>query len=219
MILRKFLVVLAAVAGLAAVAPVGAARAEAVAVATGNVNLRAGPSTGYPVITVVPVGARITTHGCLAGYSWCDVNFGAYRGWVAASYIQVVYNQAPVVLTPAVATAIGVTIVAFDRAYWDAYYPAYPWYGHWSRYYRPVPVPVAPPPRVTSYDRTLDCADGSCTGTRSATGVYGASTSQTRTCANGACTATRDTTGPRGYSTGRTRTCTGADRSCSISRH
>ena len=27
--------------------------------ATGNVNLRAGPSTAYPVVTVVPVGARI----------------------------------------------------------------------------------------------------------------------------------------------------------------
>ena len=78
------------------------AAAATVAVATGNVNLRAGPSTGYPVVVVVPVGARIVTHGCLPGYTWCDIGFGSYRGWVSARYVQVVYNGAPVVLSPAV---------------------------------------------------------------------------------------------------------------------
>jgi len=197
------------------VATASFASAATVAIATGNVNLRAGPSTAYPVVTVVPVGARITTHGCLTGYSWCDIAFGTYRGWVAASYIQVVYKGGPVVLTPAIAPAVGVAVVAYNRAYWDAYYPAYPWYGAWGRYYQPYAVA---PPRVTSHDRSLTCADGRCTGTRSTTGFYGGSTSQTRSCADGTCSATRQTVGPNGNSASRVRTCSANDHSCSVTR-
>lgn len=64
---------LSALAILAVAATV--ATAATVAVATGNVNLRAGPSTAYPVVTVVPAGSRIVTHGCVAGYSWCDIAY------------------------------------------------------------------------------------------------------------------------------------------------
>lgn len=192
------------------------ASAATVAIATGNVNLRAGPSTAYPVVTVVPAGARIATHGCLTGYSWCDIAFGTYRGWVSASYIQVVYKGGPVVLTPAIAPAVGVTVVAYNRAYWDTYYPTYPWYGAWTHYYRPYAV--APSQRVTSHDRSVTCVDASCTGTRSTTGIYGGSTSQTRTCADGQCSATRQTVGPYGNSTSRVRTCSANDHSCSVTR-
>lgn len=198
------------------VAGTASVSAATVAVATGNVNLRAGPSTAYPVVTVVPAGARILTHGCLAGYSWCDIAFGNARGWVAASYIQVVYKGGPVVLTPAIAPAVGVAVAAYNRAYWDAYYPAYPWYGAWARYYRPYAV--APPPRITSHERSVTCADGSCTGTRSTTGFYGGSTSQTRSCADGTCSATRQTVGPYGNAASRVRTCSANDHSCSVTR-
>lgn len=212
--LRKLLLALAILAGASSVAA-----AATVAVATGNVNLRAGPSTAYPVVVVVPVGARITTHGCLSGYTWCDIAFGTYRGWVSANYIQVVYKGGPVVLTPAIAPVVGVTVVAFGKAYWDAYYPAYPWYGRWTSYYRPYPAyPVAPPPRVTSYDRSVSCADGSCTATRSATGVYGGSTNHTRTCSGGECSATRETVGPYGNSASRVRNCSANTQSCSVTR-
>lgn len=212
--LRKLLLALAILAGASSVAA-----AATVAVATGNVNLRAGPSTAYPVVVVVPVGARITTHGCLSGYTWCDIAFGTYRGWVSANYIQVVYKGGPVVLTPAIAPVVGVTVVAFSKAYWDAYYPAYPWYGRWTSYYRPYPAyPVAPPPRVTSYDRSVNCADGSCTATRSATGVYGGSTNHTRTCSGGECSATRETVGPYGNSASRVRNCSANTQSCSVTR-
>lgn len=192
------------------------ASAATVAVATGNVNLRAGPSTTYPVVTVVPAGARITTHGCISDYSWCDIAFGGTRGWVSATYIQVVYKGGPVVLTPAVAASVGVVIITYNRTYWDAHYPAYPWYGAWGRYYRRHAV--APPPRIASHERSVTCADSSCTATRSTTGIYGGSTSQTRTCTGGVCTATRQTVGPNGNSASRVRTCSATDRSCSVTR-
>lgn len=212
--LKKLLLALAILAGASSIAA-----AATVAVATGNVNLRAGPSTGYPVVTVVPAGARIVTHGCLTGYTWCDISFANYRGWVAANYIQVVYKGGPVVLTSAVAPSLGVTVIAFNKVYWDNYYAAYPWYGSWARYYRPYPAyHVAPPPRVTSYDRSVNCADGSCTATRSATGVYGGSTNHTRTCSGGECTATRETVGPYGNSASRVRNCSANTHSCSVTR-
>lgn len=212
--LRKLLLALAFLAGASSMAA-----AATVAVATGSVNLRAGPSTAYPVVTVVPAGAGITTYGCLAGYSWCDIAFAGYRGWVSANYIKVVYRGGPVVLTPAVAPAVGVAVVTFNRLYWDTYYTAYPWYRSWARYYRPYPAyPVAPPPRVTSHERSISCADGRCTATRSTTGIYGGSTSHTRTCGGGECTATREVVGAGGNSASRIRNCSASTHSCSVTR-
>jgi uncharacterized protein YraI len=208
--LRKWLLLLAVLmAGTTTVS------ASSVAVSTANVNLRAGPATGYPVVTVVPHGSRIVTHGCVADYAWCDVAYGPYRGWVSASYIQVVYNGGPVILSAAVAPAIGVTVVTYDRVYWDTYYVAQPWYRSWTAYYRPY-VPVAP--RVQTIDRTATCIDGNCTGTRSATGIYGGSTTQTRDCSDGSCTATRQTTGRFGDTSTRVRSCNAWDASCSTTR-
>lgn len=205
--LKRLLLALAVLAGASTVAA-----AATVAVATGNVNLRAGPSTAYPVVIVVPVGARIVTHGCVAGYSWCDIAYGSYRGWVAASYVQVVYQGAPVVLTPAVAPVVGVTVVTYNRVYWDTYYATYPWYRNWSVYAR------YPAGRVNAYDRSVDCADGSCTANRSATGVYGGTADHTRTCSGGECTATRNVVGPSGNSASRVRNCSANDRTCRVTR-
>ncbi|MDJ0929522.1 SH3 domain-containing protein [Breoghania sp.] len=56
------------------------ADAAVVSLATANVNIRAGPSTQYPVIIVLPQGANVVTYGCLAGYTWCDVGFAGRRG-------------------------------------------------------------------------------------------------------------------------------------------
>jgi uncharacterized protein YraI len=53
-----------------------------------NVNLRAGPDTDYPVITVVPARSWISILGCLGDYTWCDVSFEGNRGWMRSIYLQ-----------------------------------------------------------------------------------------------------------------------------------
>lgn len=209
--LKRFLLALAILTAVASTAS-----AATVAVSTADVNLRAGPSTSYPVVVVVPQGASIVTHGCVADYAWCDVAYAAYRGWVSASYVQVVHQGVPTVLTPSLATDVGITVAVYDRVYWDTYYLAQPWYGSWTSYYRPY-TPVAAP-RVESHDRSATCVDGNCVGTRSATGIYGGSTSQTRNCANGDCSATRETTGRLDNSASRVRNCSANDRSCNMTR-
>ncbi|MEH0071137.1 SH3 domain-containing protein [Pannonibacter sp. Pt2-lr] len=73
--LKRIVVVLAVL-----MAGITAASASTVAVSRANVNLRAGPATSYPVVTVVPQGASIVTHGCVNSYTWCDVAYGQLRG-------------------------------------------------------------------------------------------------------------------------------------------
>src|SRR6185312_3000113 len=50
----------------------------------GNVNMRAGPGTGYAVITTIPAGAPIEVIGCS---SWCQVAFGGTEGFASANYV------------------------------------------------------------------------------------------------------------------------------------
>lgn len=108
--------------------------AQPVAVATADVNLRAGPGTQYPVVATIPFGSSVSLFGCTSGVTWCDIAWGHARGWVAAAYLQVIYRGAPVVLNPSVAPRIGVNIVAFDRAYWARHYVGRPWYRDWNVY-------------------------------------------------------------------------------------
>ena len=55
------------------------------AVATGNVNVRAGASTGYPVISSLHYGQRVDVEYCDGG--WCFVEKRGRDGWVSASYL------------------------------------------------------------------------------------------------------------------------------------
>ncbi|WP_349433470.1 SH3 domain-containing protein [Pararhizobium sp. A13] len=91
--------------------------------ATANVNMRSGPGTGYPAVTVIPVGTSVEIHGCLADIAWCDVSFYYARGWVAARYVQVEYQQSRVYLEPDYYDTLGIPFVTFEIGnYWDRYY-------------------------------------------------------------------------------------------------
>jgi uncharacterized protein YraI len=99
------------VAAFAALLALGttAARAEAVGVTAGSVNLRAGPGTQHVVVAVVPANQQVVITGCLSTSAWCDVTWANYRGWMSANYIYArtaagqtvvvtnVYRQYPVV--------------------------------------------------------------------------------------------------------------------------
>lgn len=144
---------LAAVGGLIALA--GAASAQTPGYVTTNVNLRAGPDTSYPAVAVLGAGSPLDIFGCLDAYTWCDVDWQGYRGWVAAQYLQYDYRGRRVGL-PDYAPMIGVPIIGFSvDNYWGRYYRDRPWYGdryRWSQPpgYRPPPPGGyygAPPPR------------------------------------------------------------------------
>ena len=119
--------------------------------ATANVNMRSGPSTGYPAVVVVPVGAPITIHGCMSNVNWCDISFAGGRGWVSGSYIQTSYRQNRVYVQPDYYQSLGIPSVTFEvDNYWGRHYRNRDFYrdrDRWDR--RPPP----PPPRWTRDDR------------------------------------------------------------------
>lgn len=131
----------------------GSAFAQGRGFVTTDVNLRAGPSVEYPVVLVLAEGSPLDIFGCLEDYSWCDVAVDDYRGWVAAQYVESVYQGRRVEFYE-YAPVIGVPIVGFTFGdYWGRYYRGRPWYATYDRWGPPRRPPVwgppgwAPPPK------------------------------------------------------------------------
>ncbi|MBB4184990.1 uncharacterized protein YraI [Sinorhizobium terangae] len=104
---------------------------------TANVNMRSGPSTRYPAVTVIPAGEPVEIHGCLADLPWCDVSFYGGRGWVAGRYVQAAYRSRRVYLEPEYYRPLGIPTVVFqfDR-YWDRNYRGRDFYRDRDRWRR-----------------------------------------------------------------------------------
>ena len=131
---RNLLKKLARPAAIAAFTLVAAPALAATAQVTADLNLRAGPSTRYPVIGSVPYGHTLTVYGCLQGYSWCDVSYRGARGWVSANYLNYRYanNWRPI---PYWGSRIGVPVIAFSFGdYSYRHYRNYDWYRHRDRW-------------------------------------------------------------------------------------
>lgn len=113
---------------------------------TGNVNLRAGPDAGYPLITTIPTGTPVSIQGCTDGWEWCDVITMGTRGWAAGSFIQYRYQNQPV-MVQAYGARIGIPIVSFViGTYWNNYYRDRPFYRQRNYWYK-RPIVHRPPPR------------------------------------------------------------------------
>ncbi len=115
-----------------------------------NVNMRAGPDIGYPLVDQLPTGTEVDVRGCTDGWEWCDVIADGNRGWVDGNYLQYEYEDRPVLL-PAYGEEIGIPIVSFAiGAYWGDYYRDRPFYrdrDHWYHH----PIERRPPPRPPHY--------------------------------------------------------------------
>lgn len=132
---------LAAGALVAAIAVPGLAQAQS-AFTTDLVNLRAGPGYDYPVVFAIQPNQPLVSHGCLGDWSWCDVSFNGYRGWMAGQYIVYAYDNRNVPVIE-YGPRYNVPVVTFDfDTYWDSYYRGRPWYSErtrWHDYYRGHP--------------------------------------------------------------------------------
>lgn len=84
MTIRKKITALA-LGGTVLLGMAGAA-AAAQAVATGNVNVRSGPSAQYQRVDVLQRGQLVEVRGCRG--SWCYVEKRGPDGWVSANYLQ-----------------------------------------------------------------------------------------------------------------------------------
>lgn len=102
-------------------APQAAMAADAYA--THNVNLRAGPDGGYPVVDVLRAGEKVELLGCLDGYQWCEVETRyEERGWIYAPYLQTTYNNQRITIIESKPYG-GTHVVIFQPSqYWNSYY-------------------------------------------------------------------------------------------------
>lgn len=139
-----------AAAALAAFLITPAVASAATGYVTTNLNVRAGPGTQYPAVTVFPAGSRVHVVGCTSGPAWCDVEASGIRGWVSASYLDIVHQNRRV-RAPAYATRVGVPVVTFSiGSYWDRHYRNRSFYRDRHRWGGPrhVSPRPAPPPRI-----------------------------------------------------------------------
>ncbi|MQX92106.1 SH3 domain-containing protein [Sinorhizobium meliloti] len=136
--------------GLLLLAPAIAQAAEGFA--TANVNMRAGPSTAYPAVTVIPAGESIEIYGCLADVPWCDVEFYDGRGWVHGRYIQALYQQRRISVGPRYYRPLGIPVVVFSfGSYWDRHYRDRDFYRDRDRWRRGPDVYRSPDRRAEPY--------------------------------------------------------------------
>lgn len=123
-----------AAGGLLALVAAPAAAIAQDAIVTIDLNMRAGPSTAFPVVDVLPGRTPVDVHGCIAGFSWCDVSADDNRGWVSAAYLSFAVEGSYLPLVEHV-SEYEVPIVSFSVGnYWDSYYRSRPWYGERSRW-------------------------------------------------------------------------------------
>ncbi|MBP1852059.1 SH3 domain-containing protein [Rhizobium halophytocola] len=121
------LAMLAATAALTAMSP--ALAQAATAFSTANVNLRAGPSTDYPAVIVIPNGSKVQVYGCMQSPNWCDVGYSGGRGWVSGTYIQMTYSSKRVYVQPDYYKRLGVPVVTFSvGSYWGSHYKSRSFY-------------------------------------------------------------------------------------------
>lgn len=83
---RSCAALLALGALFALAAPATSALAQR-AVVVNDLNMRTGPSTQYPVITVLRRGSPVLVHTCTRGSAWCNVSQRNATGWVSGRYL------------------------------------------------------------------------------------------------------------------------------------
>lgn len=98
------------------------------AIVTDDAALRAGPGFEWPRVAFVPDDARVYIHGCLRGYSWCDVSWRGDRGWIDATNLSYAWNNRYVVVEEW-GPRIGLPVIGFSvQDYWTRYYRDRPWW-------------------------------------------------------------------------------------------
>jgi uncharacterized protein YraI len=125
--MRSRSLVLAIVAGISFPA---AAWAEP-GIATGDVNMRTGPGTGNPVITMIPAGSPVEVFGCP---TWCRVAYAGHEGWASSNYISTGYAERPrVIYEPTPPTVAVYDPYPFRYVYGSGPYTGPYWRGHHHR--------------------------------------------------------------------------------------
>lgn len=108
------------------------------AYAVTNVNLRAGPDGGYPVVDTLNEGERVELLGCLNGLQWCEVETRhEERGWIYAHYLNTSSNGRAYTIIQSNGLG-GLRILTFrPNDYWNTHYRTKSFYRKRDRWLPP----------------------------------------------------------------------------------
>jgi uncharacterized protein YraI len=110
-------------AGMAAAAP---------GVTTASLKLRAGPGTGFGVLTTMPNGAGVHVLGC-GPEGWCRVMFAGFTGYANATYLSVgPGGPVAVAVAPPVAVIVPGPVYGYGPYY--GYRAGWGYRGGWRRW-------------------------------------------------------------------------------------
>ncbi|UFZ01730.1 SH3 domain-containing protein [Bradyrhizobium ontarionense] len=111
-----------------------AAAAEVAGYSGVNLNVRSGPNVRFAAVGLLGAGTSLTIHGCLAGYTWCDISASGLRGWASGAHIQFEYETRRVYV-PAYAPRVEMPILTSHiDSYWHDYYRDRPFYDELPRW-------------------------------------------------------------------------------------
>ena len=101
-------------AALLLVGASGAAWAVPAMVET-DLNVRSGPSTGYPVLDTMPAGATVDVVACYSG--WCEIVWDGFGGFASRAYLAV--SPGVTVIEPPAGAIVAPGIVVYETRYFD----------------------------------------------------------------------------------------------------
>ena len=135
--------IIGSLAALALCAPLLASAAQGWVVA--DISLQAGPDAAYPSIVQLRAGTPVSIHGCIDGWTWCDVSIGDDAGWVPGTFLEEDYGGQRVVVID-YGPRIGIPVVAFSLGiYWEHHYHNRPFYAQRQEWVSRSITPHAPP--------------------------------------------------------------------------
>ncbi len=107
---------------LAATVFASAAAEAATGYTTERLTMRAGPGREYPRIDSVASNTRVTVHGCVDRYDWCDISRGRQRGWVDGDELVMPF-QGRRVKVMQYGPRVNLPVITFRLDnYWDEHY-------------------------------------------------------------------------------------------------
>lgn len=92
----------------------GAAGAVPAIVET-DLNVRSGPSTGYPVVDTMPAGATVDVVACYSG--WCEIVWDGLDGFASRSYLAIAPGVT--VIEPPAGAIVAPGIVVYETRYFE----------------------------------------------------------------------------------------------------
>lgn len=84
--------------------------AQAQVQTTGDLRGRAGPSTAYGTIFIMPRGTIVPLYGCLQSLTWCQVGYAGQIGWASSTYLVAVGGTMQGQPVPNVSAQIGLQL-------------------------------------------------------------------------------------------------------------